>query len=83
MITVASVLLLCAAACFGYRLLAGPSLADRVLAVDGLLVVGMGGVATHAVATGIGAYIPAVVVAALIGFISTSVIARFIEGRGR
>ncbi len=83
MIIATAALLLAAAGCFAYRLLVGPSLADRVLAVDGLLVVGMAAVAAHAVHTGIGAYIPTIVIAALVGFISTGVVARFIEGRGR
>lgn len=83
MITATYFVLLAAGACFAYRLVAGPSLADRVLAVDGLLVVGMSAVATHAIDTRIGAYIPAIVVAALVGFIGTAVIARYIEGRNR
>ena len=40
MTVVAFVLLGAAGALFGYRLLRGPSLADRVLALDGLLAVG-------------------------------------------
>jgi multicomponent Na+:H+ antiporter subunit F len=83
MITATYLVLLAAAACFGGRLVAGPSLADRVVAVDGLLVVGVGPVATHALQTRIGAYIPAIVVITLVGFISTAVAARFIEDRGR
>lgn len=83
MIGATYLLLLGAAACFGYRLAAGPTLPDRVLAVDGLLVVGMSGIAVHAMDTGIGSFIPVIVVAALVGFISTAVVARFIEGRGR
>ena len=83
MITAIYLVLLAAGACFGFRLLAGPSLADRVLALDGLLVVGMSAVATHAMDMKIGAYIPTIVVASLVGFISTAVIARYIEGRTR
>jgi multisubunit Na+/H+ antiporter MnhF subunit len=33
--------------------------------------------------TGEGAFLPAAVVVTLVGFVSTAVVARFIEGRGR
>lgn len=74
--------LLLAAACFGYRLLRGPSLADRVIAIDGLLVVGVSAIALRAMQTESGSFLPVAVVITLVGFISTSVIARFIEGQG-
>ena len=58
-------------------------LADRVIALNGLLLVGMGAIATHAAHTGNGAFLPTLVAAALVGPISNGIIARFIEGRGR
>jgi multisubunit Na+/H+ antiporter MnhF subunit len=77
------VVLVLAGALFGFRLLAGPSLADRVVALNGLLIVGMVGIAADAVRTERGAYIPVLVVLALVGFVGTAMIARFVEGRGR
>ncbi len=71
-----------ASALFAFRLVAGPSLADRVIGVDGLIVVGMSAIIVNAMDTGRGAFLPTAVVLALVSFISTSVIARFIEGRG-
>ncbi len=71
-----------AAALFFLRLLRGPSLADRVLALDGLVVCGIATLVVRAVDTGDGAYLPVAVVFTLVGFIGTSVIARFIEGQG-
>jgi multicomponent Na+:H+ antiporter subunit F len=68
---------------FGYRLLAGPSLADRVIGVDGMLVVGVSAIALRAMQTGEGAFLPVAVVASLVGFVGTAVVARFIEGQGR
>ena len=47
------VLLAISAALFSYRLCAGPSLADRVIALNGLVLVGMGGIATHAAHTAV------------------------------
>jgi multicomponent Na+:H+ antiporter subunit F len=78
--TVAFVVLALAAVGFGYRLVAGPTLTDRVLGVDGLLVAGMSAITVRAMQTGEGAFVPVVVVVALVGFISTGVVARFIEG---
>lgn len=82
MTLVAFALLVIAAGCFTYRLAVGPSLADRVIASNGLLLVGMGAVATHAAHTGNGAFLPTLVAIALVGPISNGMIARFIEGRG-
>lgn len=83
MINAGFVTLVLAALGFGYRLLAGPTLADRVVGLDGLLVVGVSAVALRAMATGEGAFLPVAVVVGLVGFVSTSVVGRYIEGRGR
>jgi multicomponent Na+:H+ antiporter subunit F len=83
MTAITFVVLVLAAALFGYRLVIGPTLADRVNASSGMLVVGMCAIATHAVATRDGAFIPAIVVVSLVGFVGTAMVARFIEGRGR
>ena len=72
-----------AAALFAYRLCAGPSLADRTVAVNGLVLVGMGAIATHAAHTGVGAFLPTLVAIALVGPIGNGMIARFIEARNR
>ena len=71
-----------AGALFAFRLLRGPSLADRVIGIDGLIVTGMSLIIVQAMDTGNGAFLPAAVVLALVSFISTSVVARYIEGRG-
>ncbi len=75
------VILAAAAALFTYRLCVGPSLADRVVALNGLVLVGMGAVATHAAHTGDGAFLPTLVAIALVGPIGNGMIARFIEAR--
>ncbi len=82
MTEVAFVVLTAALVCFAYRLVKGPSLADRVIALSGLLLVGMGAIATHAAHSGNGAFLPALVALALVGPISNAMIGRFIEGRG-
>lgn len=82
MIAVTYAVLVLAFALFGLRMAKGPTLADRVIALDGMLVSGIGVLLVNAMDTGRGAYLQVAVLLALVGFISTSVIARFIEGRG-
>jgi multisubunit Na+/H+ antiporter MnhF subunit len=77
------VLIVLAALGFGYRLLAGPTLTDRVVGMDGLLVAGVSALTLRAMQTGEGAFLPVAVVVTLVGFVSTAVVARFIEGEGR
>ena len=83
MIAATFVVLLLAGALFAFRMLIGPSLSDRVVALNGMLIVGMVALAAEAVRTEQGAYIPVLVVLALVGFVGTAMIARFLEGRGR
>jgi multicomponent Na+:H+ antiporter subunit F len=81
-VIVATFLMLVAAGgLFGYRLCAGPSLADRVVALNGLVVVGMAAIAANAVRTGDGSFLPVLVAVALVGPIGNGMIARFIEAR--
>lgn len=83
MITATFLVLVLAAGGFCVRLVIGPSLSDRVVALNGLLIVGMVGIAAEAVRTERGAYVPVLVVLALVGFVGTAMIARFLEGRGK
>lgn len=83
MIALAVGMLVLAGACFFARMVAGPTLADRMIGINGLLLVGMSGIGVQAVATGRGAFLPALVVAALVGFVSTTMVARYIERTGR
>jgi multicomponent Na+:H+ antiporter subunit F len=82
MIAVAYVLLWLAAAALLHRVVVGPSLADRVVALDGLLVVVVSGLAVSAADTGDTLFVDLAVVIGLFGFLSTAVAARFIERRG-
>ncbi|MEZ5323307.1 MAG: monovalent cation/H+ antiporter complex subunit F [Microthrixaceae bacterium] len=77
------VILALAGALFTARLVTGPALADRVVALNGIVIVGMGAVAVAAAHTGNGAFLPTLVAVALVGPISTGMIARYIEGRDR
>lgn len=64
------------------RLVRSGSLADRTVALDTLLVVVVCGIATFAARTSSGVFLDVLVVAALLGFTSTALVARFIERRG-
>jgi multisubunit Na+/H+ antiporter MnhF subunit len=81
-IVAALVLLALAGACFFARLVMGPTLADRVIALDGLVISLISGMALDAARTGSPLFVDAIVVIALVGFVGTSAAARFIEERG-
>lgn len=83
MITAAYALSLAAGALFFLRLLRGPSLTDRVLSIDGMITSGVAALVVNAYETDAATYLPVAVVFTLVGFISTSVVARFIEGQTR
>ena len=82
MTTIAFILLSLAAILFVIRLTIGPTVADRVIAADGLLITVMCGVIVAAVEDNSAIGIDAVLVVAMLGFIATGVLARFIEQRG-
>ena len=81
MIIASFIVLACAAGCFFVRLLIGPSLSDRIVAIDGMLVVGVSAIGVEAVRSGLGTFLPAALAVTLVGFISTAIAARFIEER--
>lgn len=64
------------------RLLYGPTLADRVVALDALLVVAVIAIGVWTAGTGRGTYVEALLIVALVAFIGTTTVARFIERRG-
>lgn len=75
------VLAVAAALCL-LRMLRAESFPDRIVALDMLLVVLVCGVAVDAARTDTRAYLDVLVVASLLGFTGTSLIARFVERRG-
>jgi multicomponent Na+:H+ antiporter subunit F len=82
MIVAALVILAVAGACFFARLVLGPTLADRVVALDGLVITLVSAIALQAAESGSPLFVDAVVVIALVGFVGTAAAARFIEERG-
>jgi len=75
-----AVALLCGgAAMAGYRLVRGPSLPDRVVALDLLTIQGLGLLTVYAVATGRTAYLDVGIVLTLVTFLATTAFAYYIE----
>jgi multicomponent Na+:H+ antiporter subunit F len=60
----------------------GTSVADRIVALDVLLLIGVMAIAVYSVLRDTGVYLDVLVVVSLIGFVSTITVARFIERRG-
>ena len=65
------------------RVIVGPTLADRVLALDLLTVVAMGFVGAIAIRTGLTLYLDIAISLALLGFLATIAFARYILSRQR
>ena len=81
MIAATFAVLLAAGTLFAYRAVRGPTIVDRVIAIDGMLVVGMITIAAESARTGSGTYLPVLLILTLVGFISTAIVARYIESR--
>lgn len=82
MITIAYLIVGIAGLLFLTRLLLGPTVVDRIVALDALLVVVMCGVLLDAAYDRDAIGIDTVLVIALLGFIGTGVLARYVEERG-
>lgn len=82
MILAAIVLTVAGGAGFLVRTVIGPSLADRVVAIDGLVVTIVAATILNAIRTDSRWFLDVAVVVAIIGFVGTSAAARFIERRG-
>lgn len=65
-----------------YRTIKGPSLPDRVVALDMLVAVGIGFIAAIGVLTRYFLYIDIAITLGLVGFLATVAFARFILNRG-
>ena len=70
--------LVLAMALAAFRLLRGPRAQDRVLALDAFYVSGMMLILTFGIETGDTIYFEAAVVIALLGFVSTAALAKFL-----
>jgi multicomponent Na+:H+ antiporter subunit F len=65
-----------------YRFNRGPTLPDRVLALDLLVATAIGFIATIGIKTGYTLYVDIAIALGLVGFLATVAFARFIHSRG-
>lgn len=79
---VALAMLSLAACAFMFRVLRGPTVPDRVVALDGLLATVVIGVIVGAARTGATVLLATVLVVAIVGFVGTTALARYIQRRG-
>ena len=82
MTTIALVILSVAALCFVARLVVGPTVGDRVIALDCLLATVMCGVLVGAARAESSMSVDTVLVVALAGFVASAALGRYIEERG-
>ncbi len=65
------------------RIVRGPTLPDRILALDMLVTVGIGFIAVIGVKTSFYLYLDIAIALGLVGFLATVALARFVLNRGR
>ena len=82
MIAAGIILLALGGSGFLCRIVLGPSLADRVVAVDGLVVTIVGAIILNSIRTESDWFLDVALVVAFVGFVGTTAGGRFIERRG-
>ncbi|WP_419913266.1 cation:proton antiporter [Hoeflea sp.] len=65
-----------------YRVISGPTLPDRILALDMLVATAIGFIAVIGIKTGYTLYVDIAIALGLVGFLATVAFARFILTRG-
>lgn len=78
-LTVALVILILALIVTCIRVIIGPTLADRTLALDQLVAIAIGLIALQAVKTGYELYIDIALALGLVGFLATVALARYLS----
>lgn len=66
-----------------FRLVRGPSLADRVVALDLIAIMMVGVIIMHSIATNEPVYLRAAIIVGLVAYLGTVAFAYFIEKGGR
>jgi multicomponent K+:H+ antiporter subunit F len=77
-ITVAQILLVLAMACAAFRILWGPRAQDRVVGFDSLYLNAMLLLLTFGIRSGSSIYFEAALIIALLGFVGTAALAKFL-----
>jgi len=79
---IALVLLSLAMALTVFRVIRGPTLPDRILALDMLVATAIGFIAVIGIKTGFALYVDIAIALGLVGFLATVAFARFVMARG-
>jgi multicomponent Na+:H+ antiporter subunit F len=66
-----------------YRFFRGPSIADRIIALDLLITTGIGVIAVYAIVHGRSTFLDTAMILALIAFLGTVAFSYYIEKRNR
>lgn len=75
--------LMCAALFLAaFRVIKGPTLPDRIVALDMLVAIAIGFIAVIAIKTGFNLYIDIAIALGLVGFLATVAFARFVMRQG-
>ena len=78
-----ALLLMCAAFFLtAFRVIRGPTLPDRIVALDMLVAIAIGFIAVLAIKTGFNLYIDIAIALGLVGFLATVAFARFVMRQG-
>lgn len=77
-IATAQFMLVVAMACYAYRVVRGPRAQDRVLCLDAMYVCAMLLALTAGIRTGSGVYFEAALIIAVLGFVSSVALAKFL-----
>jgi len=80
---IAFILLGLAATMVVVRIIRGPTLADRILGLDMLSLLGIGAIGAFALRTGLYLYLDLAIALALVAFVATIAFARYLISRGR
>ncbi|MCF3638608.1 cation:proton antiporter [Rhizobium sp. TRM95111] len=65
-----------------WRVITGPTLPDRIVALDMLVAIAIGFVAVEAIKTGYTLYVDIAIALGLVGFLATVAFARFLMAQG-
>jgi multicomponent K+:H+ antiporter subunit F len=77
-VSIAQAMLVAAMGCYTYRLIRGPRAQDRVLCLDAIYVSAMLLVLTVGIRTGSPTYFEAALIIAVLGFVSSAALAKFL-----
>jgi multicomponent K+:H+ antiporter subunit F len=77
-VSAAQLMLVAAMGCYTYRLIRGPRAQDRVLSLDAIYVSAMLLALTAGIRTGSTLYFEAALIIAILGFVSTIALAKFL-----